>query len=45
MLQCIYFTFMSITDAIDCVYYALRTLVVLIMIVGVIMLVFGAYNG
>jgi hypothetical protein len=45
MLQCIYFTSMSITDAIDRVYYALRTLVILIMILGVIMLVFDAYSG
>ena len=37
--------FMSISDAIDRVYYALRTLVILIMIMGVIMLVFGAYSG
>jgi hypothetical protein len=45
MLQGIYTTSMSITDAIDRVYYALRTLVILIMILGVIMLVFGAYSG
>ena len=45
MLQCIFSAFMSISDAIDRVYYALRTLVILIMIMGVIMLVFGAYNG
>jgi hypothetical protein len=41
----IYIIFMSVSDTIDRIYYALRTLIILLMILGIVLLLFDAHFG